>query len=116
MEEVETKVQVEAWKTFLKGRIMQEEGQNDAAQSLFDDALKSDPDNTFFLKARSIAFAHLNMPEEAIVDHLRSEYAKLAKQCVGENDKPDLWVKGLQDLQKKAASIDLKSITMDMCW
>lgn len=113
---MDEKTELEAWKTFLKGRIAQEEGKNETALDLFESALKIDPDNTSFLKARSNAEAQLNMTGEAIVDRIRSEYSELAKKYVGESDKLGPWIEGLKELQKKAETLDQESLLITMCW
>ncbi|MDD5190347.1 MAG: tetratricopeptide repeat protein [Dehalococcoidales bacterium] len=107
---------LEAWKTFLRGRIEQEKGNHEGALKAFDTALKIDPANPAFLTARGNALAKLGKPEEAMVSQLVASYSKLAVKLTGKNDKADTWVAGLEQMLKKAETLDKKSILVDMCW
>jgi tetratricopeptide (TPR) repeat protein len=95
---MEKQTQLEAWKFFLKGRLAQEKGNNDEALKAFEDALKHDPSNHSFLNAKAIALNALNRPMEALATGIQNSYEELAKKYVGVNDKPELWIEGLQKL------------------
>lgn len=98
---------LEAWKIFLKGRIEQEKGDNKEALEAFEQVLRVDPDNPSFLNAKSTALAALKRPEEAAITKIKSGYRELAKKYVGENDKPEPWIEGLQKLLEIAESVGL---------
>ncbi|HMO82377.1 MAG TPA: tetratricopeptide repeat protein [Pyrinomonadaceae bacterium] len=50
----------QSWKTFLEGRIAQEEGNNERALEAYNAALSEDPNNVHFLRAKAAAQAALN--------------------------------------------------------
>jgi len=103
---METKTKLEAWKVFLRGRIVQEKGDNDSALRAFDQALKLYPDNPFFLNAKSNALFAMNRSEEAFVARIQGGYVDLAKTYVGENDKPGPWIEGLEKLLEEGESLE----------
>jgi tetratricopeptide (TPR) repeat protein len=103
---METRTKLEAWKIFLRGRIIQEKGDNDSALKAFDQALKLYPDNPFFLNAKSNALLTMNRSEEALVARVQGAYAELAKTYVGENDKPGPWIEGLEKLLAEGETLD----------
>jgi len=107
----------EAWKIFLKGRIQQEKGENEEALKHFDQALKFEPDNEYFLNAKCIALASLNRHQEVpIAVYMRKGYSELAKTFIGKLDTPDFWIAGLTQLMQKAEALEKESILVDMCW
>ena len=101
-----TRNELEAWKVFLKGRIAQEQGKNEESVRAFDKALALIPGNRHFLNAKSIALAALNRPEEAMAARIAAGYSELSQKCSGNNDKPDPWVKGLEELLEEAESVE----------
>ncbi len=107
---------LEAWKTFLQGRIAQEQGNSESALDLFNSALEIEPDNKFFHRAKSFALAQLNMPEEAIISQISSGYAELASKYVGKEDKPQAWIGGLKKLLEKAKSPEQERLLTEMAW
>jgi len=106
---------IETWKLFLEGRIAQEEGKNDKALDLFEQALKDDPENVLFLNAKCIALNSINKSEEAFETFIKSEYSKMARTLVGKNDVPEQWIKGLKALHNKISSPGFELIK-EVCW
>lgn len=109
---------LEAWKIFLQGRIAQERGDEEKALKAFDQAIHADPNNSFFLRSKSIALARLSEPSET--SHIASAYAELALKHSGERDKPELWIKGLETLlgeaEKQKGPTVGKQISTMVCW
>lgn len=109
--------EIDAWKLFLKGRILQEKGDNKEALNAIDKALSLDPDNTSFLNAKAVALRDLGKGEEASVAQAKSQYRELAQRLVGDRDKPKEWIKGLEDISAKierAAVAPAEAVTV--CW
>jgi hypothetical protein len=116
--------QLNAWKIFLRGRIHQEKHQFEEALSLFDEALKIDPNNPSFIKARFIATTsvlNLNMAQKIQIDEITKEYEALGKSLTGDHDIPEVWVKELSSLLNKIDEVEnaprLKSIAgVSIAW
>jgi hypothetical protein len=107
---------LEAWRIFLRGRMAQEEGKIAEGSSLIEDALRIDPDNPFFLKARSNALAQLNKSEESAVSRVESRYAELARKYVGKNDKPGPWIEGLKKVERDTEVTEIEALVSSMAW
>lgn len=97
-----SQTELDAWKIFLAGRIAQEQGNEEDALASFERALQIEPDNPHFLNSKSIALTNLKRDGEALATHIAKGYAVLANTYIGENDKPEPWVKGLQNLLREA--------------
>jgi len=109
--------QLNAWKIFLRGRIHEEKQQFEEALSLYDDALKIDPENLSFIKAKfnaTTSVVKLNMAQKIQLDEIKKEYEELGKSLTGENDIPEVWVKELSSLLNRLNEVEstplLKSI------
>ena len=107
--------ELQAWKTFLKGRIAQEQGRNQEAIEAFEKALAFDPSNRHFLNAKSIAYSALNRPDQATATRVAAAYAELAKKYSGEFDKPEPWIEGLETLLRDAEAAE-KTASASVVW
>ena len=111
--------ELHAWKIFLKGRIAQEQGKEQEALEAFDEALRTDPKNPYFLNSKTIALRNLKRPDDALLAQVRKAYGELATRHTGENDKPGPWIEGLRSLlgevesQKKA---DESALVASVAW
>ena len=122
---------LDAWKIFLKARILQEEGsaQNNKdkisqALSQIEAALKMDPGNSSFENARKVAKKQLNQPdgdfthEDQLLTYIESEYRDAAQKYIGQRDKPKLWINELTKLEREANNSDtaVELATLPMVW
>ncbi len=111
---------LEAWKTFLQGRIAQERGDEEKALKAFDQAIHADPNNSYFLRSKSIALSRLHRVEPSEASGIASAYAELAQKHSGDHDKPEPWIKGLETLlgetDKGLAPVAGKHISTMVCW
>ncbi len=103
-----TTTPLESWKTFIKGRIAEESGNFSEAIEAYDQALKDDPTNVSFLRAKTNALLQQRQPEEASIDTISRGYAELASELVGENDKHKAWIQGLTNLLGEAEKLSEK--------
>jgi len=97
-----TQKELEAWKVFLQGRILQEQGNNDEALSCFEKALAADPQNASFLNAKAVALRAVGKDAAAAVTRIESQYRELARTLVGDKDKPEDWIKALESVAAEA--------------
>ncbi len=108
---------LEAWKMFLKGRILQEQGNEKDALKYIDEALSLDPKNSHFLNAKAFALSKIQRSDEAVVSIVQSEYSKLSTKYVDKNDKPEQWIEGLQKISSIISDFEGKSIeAVNVCW
>ena len=103
--------ELEGWKIFLKGRINQEQGNNEKALDYFEKARAIDPNNTHYLNAKVFALQNLDRIDDAMIASIQSKYGTLADTYIGKADKPEPWIKGLEeivvnieDFEEKAAA------------
>jgi len=88
------KNELEAWKTFLEGRISEESRDFSGAIEKYKAALDLNPSNAHFRNA-------LNNADQAAsvkVKLISQNYDKIASKLVGKGDKPNVWIKELNDL------------------
>jgi len=110
---------VDGWKSFIKGRIAQERGDDKGALEAFDRALGTDPNNQSFLRARSNAMVRLGRRDDLVAAKVAEAYAGLASKCVGEADKPEVWAKGLEGLLAQVESWEKEGAAVEgamMLW
>ncbi|WUA07006.1 hypothetical protein OG225_33580 [Nocardia sp. NBC_01377] len=88
------------WKSFLKARIAQEQGEDEDALKTFDKLLRSNPTDPHLHASRSFALERLGRNDEAASSRIASVYSALGANLVGEADNPREWTKGLQGLAK----------------
>lgn len=94
---------VEAWKSFVTGRIAVEKGDLEGGLRAINDAVKHDPSEPIFSRTRETVEGLLRTStREGIGTELAAEYNRIAKANTGVNDKPDVWLKDLQNLLDKA--------------
>ena len=112
-----------AWKAFLEGRIHEEKKEFTEALALYEKALAIDAGNPHFLRSKGNAtagLASLNDSQKSEVDELKRRYDVLAKKYVGENDKPELWIKELDALLNSATesnkAFKAEAIGMAVAW
>ncbi len=102
---------IDIWKEFLAGRIEQEKGNHEEALKYFESVLKADPNNPSFLRAKANALKGLKKPKEALMADVVAEYRELAQTHIGEMDKPDLWIRGLEGILAKIESFEKDTAT-----
>ncbi len=95
--------ELDGWKNFLKGRILQEQGNNEKALEYIDKALAINPNNAHYLNAKVFALQSLGRSDNAMAASIASKYEALAKKYVGKADKPGPWIEGLEEI---SANID----------
>lgn len=94
---------MEAWKSFIKGRMAIENGDVDGGLKAINDAMKLDPSEPIFARSRDVAEGLARRSsEDTAANELASEYNRIAKANTGVNDKSDVWLKDLQGLLDKA--------------
>jgi hypothetical protein len=94
---------LDAWKSFLTGRMAIEKGDIQGGLRAINDALRLDPSEPIFARSRDTAEALVRTStSEGAVTELAAEYNRAAKANTGANDKPDVWLKDLQNLLDKA--------------
>lgn len=109
--------ELEAWKLFLKGRILQEEGKDSEALKLIEEALKIESNNPQFLNAKAFLLKSMKRNDEALLNVIKSKYSDLASRITDKNDKPDHWVPGLTGLVKDIESFKARpEDQVTMCW
>ena len=109
--------ELEAWKIFLKGRILQEEGKDNEALKYFEEASKIEPNNSQFLNAKAFALQNLKRTDEALLNIVKSQYSKLATKLVEKNDKPEQWLEGLNEIVNNIEKIKVRPMDkVRMVW
>ncbi|MCP3402868.1 MULTISPECIES: hypothetical protein [unclassified Bradyrhizobium] len=94
---------LDAWKSFITGRVSIEKGDVAGGLAAINEALKLDPSEPIFVRSRETAETLLRASaKEAIGTELASEYNRIAKANSGANDKPDVWLRDLHNLLDKA--------------
>lgn len=88
-----------AWKSFLKGRIAIESGDVAGGLALIDEAVKLDPSEPTFTRGRAVA---ATLPGAT---DLTAEYDRIAKANSGANDRPDVWLRDLATLLSQADGV-----------
>jgi hypothetical protein len=97
---------LEAWKSFLKGRVAIEKGDFRGGLAAIDEAVRINPSDPTFLKSKAIAEELAkNSPESVTVLEIEAAYSQLAHNLIGQKDKPDSWVTELQGLLAKAETV-----------
>ncbi|MEY2423035.1 MAG: hypothetical protein QOI95_3102 [Acidimicrobiaceae bacterium] len=94
----------EAWKSFLRGRIAQEQGNAEEASKLIGDALAVEPGNSSFRKAQAFALEAQKRGTEAGDLRIAAAYEAVAQRLSGANDRPEAWIDELQALQRQLDS------------
>jgi len=93
---------LDAWKSFIAGRMSIEKGDVAGGLAAINHALQLDPSEPIFVRSREGAETLLRAStKEAIGMELAAEYNRMAKANSGANDKPDVWLKDLQNLLDK---------------
>jgi len=95
---------LDAWKTFLRGRIAEEQGDRGAALAAYEKALEADPNNEAFQRARGNVLSAEGSPDQAAVARIARQYEHLAAQLTGPDDEPEAWIESLDRLLKAAES------------
>jgi predicted Zn-dependent protease len=99
---------VSEWKSFLKARILQEEGQDEKALTVFEELLSAHPDDPHLQSSRAFALERLGRPEEARANRVAVKYADLGKTLIGPADKPEAWIGQLSNLLNATEEAELK--------
>lgn len=94
------------WRTFLKARIDQEEGNDEQALKVFERLLALNPNNQHVVSSRAFALERLGRADEAIADRIAVKYADIGKTLIGPADKPDVWTRQLSGLLDDADSTE----------
>lgn len=105
---------LEAWKTFLRGRIAQEQGNDEEALALIGSALQLEPENRHFIVARTISLSRLGRNTESLTSTIVAQYGELARSLSGEKDQPKPWIEGLQNLLELAEGG--RKVTAGVVW
>lgn len=95
---METQGELAAWKVFLQGRILQEQGMNEEALACFEEALAHGPQNMSFLNAKAVALGAVGDVTNAALTHIEGQYRELARTLIGKKDKPEDWIKALENV------------------
>jgi hypothetical protein len=94
---------LEAWKTFINGRMAIESGDVADGLKAINKAIKLDPSEPIFSRSRDAVEGLVrSSAEEAAATELASEYNRMAKANTGANDTPDVWLSDLKGLLDKA--------------
>ena len=105
-----------AWKSYLRGRIAQEQGQDDQALRAFEQALLIDPNNVSFLNSKSIALQRLNRRDDAVAAQIEKSYRALASELGGDNDKPEAWIAGLNSVLEELQDLENAPVAGLVVW
>jgi predicted Zn-dependent protease len=109
-------LRLEAWKTFLRGRIAEERGDPETALEAYDEALAADPGNEAFQRSRANALSGLGRPDDGVAARIASQYQTLAEQLVGPDDEPDAWIQSLERLLSTAEQAKERRPQVMMVW
>jgi hypothetical protein len=93
-----SQLSVQDWKTFLKARITQEQGKDQDALKVFEQLLKSNPNNPHLISSRAFALQRLGREDEAAASRLEAKYAVLGTSLSGAADDPEVWTTQLKSL------------------
>jgi hypothetical protein len=101
---------VSDWKTFLKARLLQEQGDDKQALSIFDDLLAKYPEDKHVKSSRAFALERLGRGDEAAATRIAVKYADLGRTLVGKSDKPEVWAEEINGILKDIESADVKGV------
>jgi tetratricopeptide (TPR) repeat protein len=104
--EMTARNELEAWKVFLKGRILQEQGNNQEALGFYEKALAIDPNNASFLNAKAAALRAMGKGVEGTIARVKSQYRQLADTLVADKDKPEDWIRGLESISGEVDRVE----------
>lgn len=102
---------LDAWKTFLRGRISEEQGDHEAALRAYDTALEREPGNEAFQRARANALSALGKSDDVVATRIAKQYEYLAAQLTGPDDEPEAWIQSLERLLRTADSAEALEIS-----
>ena len=96
------------WRTFLKARILQEEGKDAEALTVFDQLLATYPDDAHLNSSCAFALERLGRSGEAVAGRIAVKYTELGKRLSGPADKPADWTNELSSLVGSIQDFDAR--------
>lgn len=97
---------LDQWRTFLNGRILQEQGKDGEALELFDRLLASHPKDPHLQASRAFALERLNRKGDAASARIAAAYSKAAAGLIGDADKPEAWTAELNSLLSEVQQVE----------